>query len=434
MSQRELLRIATAAGLALCLQTAAMAAGPGIETSGPDVTVSVLTDVFNGGVTDGIWGYNVGTTSCNIGETPVNWCDNAGGCSHLTWAQHPVIAQALYRLENGRFEQLSSSWLKHGFVSTNSGGACKIGEGCSQPPLGGNQLGVGCTDTYGGGLNGSRPLGLKSEVNATNGVFPFPETFVPFSANYDQRIKVAQTELDPAIHTTALFWVDAQYVSDNDAQFGNGLNNASYRGVTVTAGTYNLPFSGSLVRERSGIHAWKAADAAVQIHNVDVPGAIVERYELARKVTPVDGDTWHYEYVIRNMNSDRSARVFSIDFPDNTPIANAGFNDSEHHSGEPYSTADWDVSVTQATGTISWGTSTFGNDPNANALRWGIMFNFWFDADVAPDAEIHTIGLFKPGSPTNVSFRMPIFADGFEANNLVAWEIGTAAPPPVPDL
>jgi hypothetical protein len=397
-----------AGAFTLLLCGAAGAVDPGLPTLGPDVTVSVLTDVTNWGATSGIRGYSVGTTSCNIGNAPVNWCDDFPNCDggQLQPPQHPVIAQALYRLEDERFVQLGISWLKHGFVSTNSGGACKQG-------------------TYSGGMNGSRPMGMRSEVNATTGVFPFPESFVGSSTAYDQRIKVAETELDPAIHTTALFWVDAQYISDNDAQGGNGLNNASYRPVSVTAGTYSLPFSGALVRERTAVHAWKAADAGVEIHNVDLPGAIVERYEVARKVTDNLDGTWHYEYVIRNMNSDRSARAFTVDFPDGTAITNVGFRDSEHHSGEPYSTSDWDSSVTQATGTVTWGTATFDSNPNANALRWATMFNFWFDAAVPPDAEIHSLGLFKPGSPTDLSWRWPIFADGWEANNLIAWsEIG----------
>ena len=63
-----------------------------------------------------------------------------------------------------------------------------------------------------------------------------------------------------------------------------------------------------------------------------------------------------------------------------------------------------------------------GSSPG-NAHRWNQLFNFWFDADAPPDAAIHSLELFKPGSPESVSFRLPIFADGFEAHNLVAWEL-----------
>jgi hypothetical protein len=422
---------------ALVATAAAFAAGPGIPTTGADVTINRLTGVGEYGLADGFRGYAVGTTSCNIGDTPVNWCDNGGGCTdgviQLTDDQHPVIAQGIYRLYNGRLEQIGMSWLKHGFLSTNSNEAqCKNGTpSCIGPPLGGSQLGVGCTDTYGSGLNGSRPLGLRSEVNATTGVFPFPYTTVSSGAVYEQRIKILETDLDADFFAGASYWAEGQYIADNDATSGNSLNNASYQPVTVNQSDFDISMTGSLVRERTAIHAWKAADAAVEMYNIDFPGGIVERFELARKVSQVDGDTWHYEYAIRNMNSDRAARAFAVDFADGTPITNAGFKDVPHHSGEPYSTSDWDSAVTQETGTVGWATATFDSDPNANALRWATMFNFWFDADAAPGAEVHTLTLFKPSISADLTFRMPVFADGFEAHNLVAWS-ETQTGPEVP--
>ena len=304
------------------------------------MTVIYIGDTQNYGASGGIRGYAIGTTSCNIGTTPVNWCDNLpSGCSGLTAAQHPVIAQNMYRLLDGRFEQIGMSWLKHGFVSTNSTDpSCLVGHSCASPPRGGNELGVGCTDTYGAGLNGSRPMGMRSEVNSTTGVFPFPETQVNPTLIYEQRIKVPEAEL---ALPGASYWVEGQYIADNDAVVGNGFNNASYRSITVSPSTFNLSFAGSTIREKTAIQAWKTADPAVETFDEDFCSAPKERFEVARKVTVVDGDTWHYEYVVRNLNSDHAAGAFSVDFPDGTPIANVGFNDIEHHSGEPYATTDW---------------------------------------------------------------------------------------------
>ena len=123
----------------------------------------------------------------------------------------------------------------------------------------------------------------------------------------------------------ATYWVEGQYISDNDAVGGNGFNNASYRLVTVSPTTFNLTMPGSTIREKTAIQAWKTADAAVETFNEDFCSAPKERFEVARKVTVVDGDTWHYEYVVRNLNSDHAAGAFSVDFPDGTPIANVGF-------------------------------------------------------------------------------------------------------------
>ena len=153
----------------------------------------------------------------------------------------------------------------------------------------------------------------------------------------------------------------------------------------------------------------------------------MERFEVARKVTQLDVDTWHYEYAIRNVNSDRSARAFTVDFADGTPISGVGFHDID----SPFRRAVLHLrlgtsAVSPGTGTVAWSTSTFASDPNANALRWATMFNFWFDADAPPAGAVHSLELFKPGSPATVAFLMPLFADGFQSHNLTAWS--AAAP------
>jgi hypothetical protein len=378
---------------------------------GPDVTVFSLGDISRNGTLNGVVGYSIGTTSCNIGTIPVNWCDNAGGCSGLDDRQHPVIAQNIYRLKNGRFEQIGMSWLKHGFVSTNSPSAgCTghTGQGCTQPPRGGNELGVGCIDTYGSGLNGSRPLGMRSEVNPQTGFFPFPETFVS-SSGVDQWAQVDVDDLDPALNAGATYWAEGQYISDNDALAGNGFNNASYRPVAFGASPYNPTFTGPTVRERFAIQRWPLSDATVALMNVDYFSKIAQRFQVARKVTQPTAGVWHYEIAVHNVNVDLAAGGFTVDFPGAATITNVGFHDIEHHSGEPFATTDWTATVDNANGRVTWRSETFAQNPNANALRWGTMFSFWFDVNVgaAPRAEIE---LFKP-DPANdagaLSFSFP---------------------------
>src|SRR5262249_36850906 len=85
---------------------------PPPPTIGPDVTVGNLTDVMYYGAVGSISAYAVGTDACNVGDVPVEW---VAGDNH-----HPVVGQNMYRLMNGRFEQIGQSWLKHTFASTNS--------------------------------------------------------------------------------------------------------------------------------------------------------------------------------------------------------------------------------------------------------------------------------------------------------------------------
>ena len=371
------LPIVFALGGALADAGATLGAQAGTST-GPDVTILSLVDIDSYGGADGFHGYAVGTTSCNIGDDELNWCNTAGCDEGLTSKQHPVIAQNLYRLKAGRFEQIGMSWLKHGFFATNKGNAqtCRQGTACITPPAGFQQLGIGCTDTYWAGLNGDQPLGRRSEVNATISDFVFPYTNVGSRQIYGQRVKVADADVDPALNVGAVYWVEGQYVSDNDAAAGNGLNNASYRKATVEAGTFELLWSpirraislpcASVRRSMPG-----RRPPAVELYPADVPGAIIERFEVARKVTAVDADTWHYEYAIHNVNSDRSARAFSVDFADGTPISGVGFHDVDSHSGEPYSTTDWTPVVTPGTGTVAWSTVELWRRPERQCPALG---------------------------------------------------------------
>jgi len=416
--------------------------GASVFSLGPDVTVRNLTETTNWGSAGGIRAYSVGTDSCNVGTVPVNWCDNSGGCGppgpgHLNDDQHPVIAQNLYRLANGRFEQIGMSWLKHGFLSLNTpvGASCQGSDGagnplsCQQPPLGGDQLGVGCTDIYGSSLNGTGgpgPLGRRSEVNATNGTYPFPTDPTGTGGTIGKRIQVVETDLTVP---GARYFVEGQYVVDSDAQAGNGLNNASYREVTVNAGTFNLSFATATVREQAAIHAWQAIDPVVEIVDADVLSSIIERFHAARRVTDLGGGQWHYEFAVHNMNSDRSAGSFTIDFGTATTFTGVGFHDVDHHSGEPYDTTDWTSTVDMNAGTVRWSTDDFALNANANALRWGTTFSFWFDANQPPTGASYTLGLFKPGVPAAIdipfagSVGVAIFADGFETGDTSAWSV-----------
>jgi len=394
-------------------------------TIGPDVTVHTLTGPGNFTAVGGFEAYSVGTVSCNQGDVPLNWCDESGGCGGGTTSHdHPVIAQNLHRLKAGRFEQIGMSWLKHGFLALAiSDPDC--GNGVCQNPGTGNLLGVGCTDPYSSDLNGGRPLGLRSEVNAATGAYPFPFTEVPTVDQTSQRIRVAIADVDPAQNPGAVYWLEGQYIAPDDAGAENGLNNASHRQVFVNAATFSLSFSGAgpTVRQLPAIAAWPLMDPDVDLVPVDVPGSVpVERFHVARKVTDLGGGDWHYEYAVHNLNSDRSARSFKVDFPGAATITNAGFHDIDHHSGEPYDTADWAVDLATP-GEVTWSTGTFATDPDANALRWATMFSFWFDATAGPGAVSHTLGLFKPGSPSEVVFPIltTVFADGFESGDTSMW-------------
>ncbi len=423
-------RVLIATGCVVSLAALLAAAGDSAQAGaavGPDVTVFDFTDIHSYGSSGGFAAYAIGTNACNRGDAPLNWCESGGCAPGAGPEDHPVIAQNLYRLKSGRFEQIGMSWLKHGFASLNGTHSGCSGS-CQPPPAGSTQLGVGCIDPYFASTNGTRAfMGPRSEVNATTGVFPYPPSFPPGPYEiYDQRIKVATADVDSTLNPGATYWAEAHYVASDDASAANAFNNASHRRVTVGgAPGYNLSMTESFVEGQPAILAWPAQDPTVELAEINIsesiPGSIVQRFHAARKVTDLGGGTWHYEYAVHNLSSDRAARAFSVEFPLTTHFTNVGFKDIEHHSGEPYATDDW--SVFSSGGQISWSTDTFAADPNANALRWSTLFNFWFDADRPPAAIVHTLELFKPGDPASIEFAIGngIFSDGFESGDTDAW-------------
>lgn len=410
-------------------------------TTGPDVTVWEIPSTRNwtGSSPDGgIRAYSIATDSCNIGSVSLKWCNpDYRDCvsePEVTGADHPVIAQNLYRLHDGRFRQLGKNWLKHGFnaLNTQVGTSCVGNQGDGNPTAGCTDTGsdgflhVGCTDLYSATTNGSQSwAGPRSEVNGATGDFSYPPVLAGDTDTIDQRIQVQDTDLIESAGSTAKYWIEAHYVTPDDAMAGNGLNNASYREVTVgSAPSKGLTVTGDTVREAAAIWAWKAEDPTVEIQRVDLPSTPVERFHVATKVveSSLRGDpSWHVEVVVHNMNSDRSARALQITFPTGTIFSNPEFFDVDSHSGEVYSSVDW--SWDNSTPHIArWETDDFATDEDANAIRWGTAYTFAFDVDTPPTASLWELELFKPGSPTFVTIPFGrFFEDGFESADTSKW-------------
>lgn len=399
--------------LAAVALTVGMGLAEGDRTEGPDIVTFDVYEPLLWGTVGGVTAYSVGTESCNRGNEPAAWYSNTN--------QHPVIAQNLYRLKDGRFEQIGMSWLKHGFLSLNQdlcGGDCQL------PPGGSSQLGVGCSDPYWASLNGSQDrLGPRYEVNAFTGDFPYPHSSPVGDGTLKGRLLVATADVDPASNPGARYFAEGQYVTADEAVAGNGENSASYREETIAA---NLEMSdlGSTFESVPAIYAWQAADSAVTTSEMRVPeeGLFIV---ASRAVDNGDG-TWRYEYAVYNLNSHRSAQTFTVPILPGTVVSNTGFHDVDYHSGEPYDGTDWAVTVDSDA--VTWTTDSYATNPNANALRWGTLYNFWFDADQASELVPATIGLFLSGTPDSISLTVQapvttglIFSDGFESGDTDSW-------------
>ncbi len=346
--------------------------------------------------------YAVGTTSCNIGDVPLVWQSSNN--------QHPVIGQNMFRLADGanghpRFEHIGQSWLKHGFCALDLSecGTCQ-GTGCSS-------LGVGCSDPYSASLNGSQSgAGPKWQVNSTNGFFPYPPADPTYSGQVARRLRVLQDDVNPQLNPNATFFVEAQYVCPDEnpsIDVINARNNVSWRQISTNfAGMINGYVGDTQIGE-AGLFAWKAVDPEVQLTTVTLEGEGT-MYVASRVYDNGDG-TFDYEYAVQNQDVHRSVGTFTVPVGSGVGVSGEGFADVDYHSGEPFDDTDW--AHGRLGDELTWNTAEHADDPNANAIRWGTMYNFRFTADAAPtDGEV-VLGMFMPGTPEAVAAAAQVPSD-----------------------
>jgi hypothetical protein len=403
MNRSELLRrtlpVALATIFVLSLSAPVLAQGdPNVcdePGEAPDVIVGDLPAISNYGNSGDFYGYAVATTSCNIGTCWLNWFSGT--------PDHPVIGQNLFRVKEGRIEQVGQGWLKHGFFALSQD-LCD--SGCLSTS--GTHLGVNCSDPYSSGLNGQQSnLGPRSEVNPSTGVFPYPYSTIGQSGDaVYKRIRVHRDDLDPVLNAGAEYFVEGQYVTSDDAAAGNSANNNSWRRAVVNPTTFDISVTDQTVRMQAGIQAWRSLFGNVKESFIDIPN---DGRVIAAAKTELNPDgTRHFDYAVQNLTSDRAVRRFSIPVPAGATVTNIGFHDIDSHSGEPWESTDWDMYYDYPNSRVVWETQeSYDENPLANAIRWGTMYSFYFDIDVAAFTFADVpLDLFKPvvdpSDPTTV--------------------------------
>jgi hypothetical protein len=418
----------------------ALVPGGHVPVPGPDIIVGDLSAMVQAEPSsDSQVGLGIGTTSCNNGDQPVHFFA-------IPNTDHSVISMNLYRMSGGpnnndRFEQIGESWVKHTF-GANQDDECNFG--CIPWPDS-TQLGVGCSDPYGAAQNaGYSLLGGRAWVNPFTGAFPSTarsHTGHVHTAT-SHRVLVAKTDLDTTQNTGATYYAEAQYDTPQEyawcqAHPGqcNMYNNASYRQFSV-AGTANFTFSpvGETVRMNPATDAWTGSTSALVEPEPGVDG----RAFVVYKVTTPSAGVWHYEYAIHNQNLDRSIQSFSVPLGKGVNISNIGFHFPPNHPGFPndgtvgntgFSNDPWIPN--QMPDALTWNCETLAQNPNANAIRFGTLYNFRFDADQPPQSANATIDFFKTGSPMSVGIQAP-GGGGTPTPTPTATATATPTPTPTP--
>jgi hypothetical protein len=381
-------------------------------------------------------GLGVSTTSCNAGDVVVNFFV-------LPATNHPVIMHNLYRMSGGsgndeRFEQIGQSWVKHAF------GADQLddcGFGCI--PADFTHLGVGCSDTYASEQNaGQSDLGSRAWINPFTGVFQSTANNHTGHTHTgtSHRILVEGSDLSTTLNPNATYYAEVQYISSDEYAWCqthpgqcNMYNNASYRRYDVS-GTTSFTFAevGPAVRMSAAVNAWPGAT----INPIEPDPGNDGRAFIAYKVTNPSAGVWHYEYAIYNENLDRAIESFSVPLGCGIALSNLGFHAPPNHPGFPndgtqgdagFSNTPW--SANQTTDAVSWSSETFAQNQNANAIRWGTLYNFRFDSNRPPITTNATIGFFKTGTPITVTILGPNACNGTPIPTATATATATASPP-----
>lgn len=380
------------------LQEAAPAVAGAI---GPDIIVSDIDAVANYGSEGGVFAYSLGILWCNIGDQPASteWPDGP----------RPVNVQNIYRFHQGRFEQIGGSWARYHDCALQLDNCATCTPTCGSCCL---SLGAGCTDPYTAPRQGTMAhLGPRSAVQAYLGTNPGTYPFPSGPATLRGRIQVQGADLDEG----ATYYGELHLVAEDDASAGHRHNNASYRLLTLSGAELQTDSESDTVREQPAIMAWPLHDPNAVVTAADVPGE--GRFHLGYSARDNGDGTWRYEYAVHNFSSDRAAGSFHVPVHPAVQVTNIGFRDVDAHSGEIWDTTDW--TATRDGNEVRWETAPFSVDVNANALHWGTMYNFWFDANAAPAEAGVEIGLFKPGTPGVITAQAAVPAA--DCSTVVGW-------------
>jgi hypothetical protein len=310
-----------------------------VLAAGPDVIVGFVDDGREDSRIGSKIGLTASTNSCNLGDAPLNW-------HALPDNRHPAITLNLYRLVDGRIEQLAKSWVKHGFFATNQNACANIpemaGRTCA-PGTGGTQLRPGCSDYYSEDLNADPSLlGPRSKItNSATGAFNGADaqnlTGYPGSQPAERILLVDEADL---IQPGARYFVEGHYITADDALAGNARNNVTYREVKplLRTGAYVLRNESDNVRTQPAILAWR--DSGAQLAEIEAnEGGGKTFLIVGSKASPAPGGKFRYDYVVYNMNSDFGVQSFSVPAA-GIGAASVGFK-APSSNGEIWSNEAW---------------------------------------------------------------------------------------------
>ncbi|WP_164230563.1 hypothetical protein [Wenzhouxiangella sp. XN201] len=338
----------------------------------------------------------------NLGEADVPWIAKFEENAVYPYApndQHPYLVWSLYRLHEGRIEQLGVSGAKHAFntVNLNCDLICDYFEVNSNN---GDVLGPGCEDVYGASTNDmNSAMGPRGEIVASQGGFSSTNSFFDQngdgmqdhdSGEYENRLLVDESELS---NQGARYFIDAWYLVQCDADISNSMGYVEIDPQMVGDGwTFDLLSS---FEQGSAINLWvyEGSEQSLEHHerfevasstpDAGCPEGMPQGHaRLAVRVEQLSDDRYVYRYALVNHDIDRGINRFVLPGVDGSRI-----------DGLASPEGGWSSSVVDSC-RLQFQTSD-------EALDWGQVRNFELISDFAPrsgHARIHLVGPSPPQS------------------------------------
>jgi len=258
-----------------------------------------------------------------------------------------------------------------------------------------------------------------------------------------RRIVVGLDDVRGDTNAGAYYFVDCQYTTQDDVQWGNGRNNYAARILKAdTLFNSSVTYFGNTYRRTTALELWSRMDPTVALSTVDLveqtmsvtdrwrhwtaalPDAAVlpsgqwvtstmnqnTRFFVASKAINNGDGTFDYEYAVMNLNSHRGGGSFSVRLPSGPAPTNIGFAAPKYHSGERLLNNPW-LNNAGAAGAMKWtvdpavrsytvpgmaAATTF----NPNHLLWGSMYNYRFRSAAAPTTGVARLGLYRAPNST----------------------------------
>lgn len=358
------------------------------ELSGPaDVYVGNITEVVQGSRWDDAVSVLTDSPICNAGESPIDWYGTPIGIA-------PMFVFNMYRLKDGRMEQIGASWAKHS-QGTSQEDWC--GFGCAALPTI-QRLGPGCSDTYNSNINGRQvTYAPRSEVNSWNGAFTYATSLLANPVNpgtdTERLCEVRDHDLDPAQNVGATYFLECYAVAHDDSEHMNSL---SHRRVAVTGGSPGATWAFELQGPAVNGPMMQSYTGAT---SVQIPSQPFDdgRCFVACKTSEVSPGVIRFEYAVYNHDKHRGIRRFSVPVGSSTAITNVGFS-APPRSGDPGTSDAWPHA--RAGAMLVWEAPAYEPTLSSNPIGWGMTYNFWFDAALPEGVKTDSVrlGMYLPGS------------------------------------